>query len=52
MTDTDRCDGCGETVRHIDAGFSPALHEMGHDCGGTWRRAKDVEKKEESDEQA
>lgn len=34
---TDTCDGCGETVSHIDAGFSPALHEMKHDCGGTWR---------------
>ena len=31
------CDGCGEVVADIDAGFSPALHAMGHDCGGTWR---------------
>jgi hypothetical protein len=32
-----KCDGCGETVADIDAGFSPAVHGMRHDCGGTWR---------------
>lgn len=32
-----RCDKCGEAVESIDAGFSPGLHEMRHDCGGTWR---------------
>ena len=35
--DLSRCDGCGEVVSSLDAGFSPGLHEMGHDCGGTWR---------------
>lgn len=35
-----RCDKCGETVDDIDAGFSPALHAMKHDCGGTWRVAQ------------
>ena len=34
---TSRCDRCGEVVTDIDAGFSPGLHEMAHDCGGTWR---------------
>lgn len=33
-----RCDVCGEIARDIDAGFSPSLLEMRHDCGGTWRR--------------
>ena len=37
---TSRCDKCGETVADIDAGFSPGLHEMGHECGGTWRVVK------------
>lgn len=32
-----KCDGCGETVDDIDAGFSPGLQALGHDCGGTWR---------------
>jgi hypothetical protein len=32
-----RCDKCGETITDIDAGFSPGLHEMAHECGGTWR---------------
>ena len=32
-----RCDKCGEYVSDVDAGFSPGLHEMKHDCGGTWR---------------
>lgn len=26
-------------VSDIDAGFSLGLHEMGHCCGGTWKRA-------------
>lgn len=30
------CSGCGELVTDLDAGFSPGLHHMGHDCGGTW----------------
>lgn len=32
------CDGCGEIVADIDAGFAPGLHRMAHDCGGTWAR--------------
>jgi hypothetical protein len=32
-----RCDKCGEQVSDLDAGFSPGLHAMAHDCGGTWR---------------
>lgn len=32
-----KCDRCGETVADIDAGFSPGMHEMRHECGGTWR---------------
>lgn len=32
-----KCDRCGEVATDIDAGFSPGLHEMKHDCGGTWR---------------
>ena len=32
----DKCSKCGEIVKHIDAGFSPALQGMGHDCGGKW----------------
>lgn len=35
-----RCDQCGELASHIDVGFSPGLHAMRHDCGGTWRVAK------------
>jgi hypothetical protein len=35
------CDKCGETVTDLDAGFSPAIHEMRHECGGTWRRPTD-----------
>lgn len=38
-----RCDRCGEVVSDIDAGFSPGLHAMAHDCGGTWRRITDAE---------
>lgn len=38
MEHASRCDKCGEIVSDIDAGFSPGLHEMGHECGGTWRR--------------
>lgn len=33
----DYCSRCGEVVTHLDAGFSPAVHGMKHDCGGTWR---------------
>lgn len=33
-----RCDKCGEIVADIDAGFSPGLQKMGHECGGQWRR--------------
>lgn len=33
-----RCDKCGEIVADIDAGFSPGLQAMTHDCGGKWRR--------------
>lgn len=33
----DYCDGCGEVVTHLDAGFSPAVHAMRHDCGGAWK---------------
>ena len=32
------CDGCGETIDDLDAGFSPAVQGMRHGCGGTWRR--------------
>jgi len=32
-----QCDRCGEIIKDIDAGFSPGVHEMAHDCGGTWR---------------
>lgn len=32
-----KCDRCGETAKDIDTGFSPGLHRMKHDCGGTWR---------------
>lgn len=36
-----RCDRCGETVRDIDAGFSPGTHHMAHEgCGGTWQRVR------------
>lgn len=38
MESASRCDKCDETVADIDAGFSPGLHEMAHECGGTWRR--------------
>lgn len=38
MESASRCDKCGEIVADIDAGFSPGLHEMAHECGGTWRR--------------
>lgn len=38
-TNASRCDRCGEVVKDADAGFSPGLHEMAHDCGGTWRAA-------------
>lgn len=38
-----RCDKCSEVVDDLDAGFSPGLHEMGHDCGGTWRVVADAE---------
>lgn len=31
------CDGCGELVHDIDAGFSPSGQGMAHDCGGTWQ---------------
>ena len=37
MTAASRCDGCGEVVTDIDAGFSPGLQSMAHSCGGTWR---------------
>jgi hypothetical protein len=30
------CDGCGETVADTDAGFSPGVQRMAHDCGGKW----------------
>lgn len=32
-----KCDKCGEIATDIDTGFSPGLHAMRHDCGGTWR---------------
>lgn len=35
-----RCDKCGETVTDLDAGFSPGVQGMDHDCGGTWRPCK------------
>lgn len=28
------CTGCGAVVTDIDTGFSPAVQEMTHDCGG------------------
>jgi hypothetical protein len=34
--DQSKCDQCGETIQHMDVGFSPGLHGMKHDCGGTW----------------
>lgn len=27
----------------LDAGFSPGVHTMAHDCGGTWRPARERE---------
>lgn len=36
--DVSICDSCGEIVADIDAGFSPAVHGMAHECGGRWRR--------------
>lgn len=36
-TNASKCDKCGKVVRDIDAGFSPSLQEMAHDCGGTWQ---------------
>jgi hypothetical protein len=44
-----KCDRCGEVVADIDAGFSPGLHGMAHDCGGTWIRVPDAP---ESDDEA
>jgi hypothetical protein len=42
LNDLNHCDRCGEVIADIDAGFSPAVQEMAHDCGGgqrgTWRR--------------
>jgi len=35
-----KCDRCGETITDLDAGFCPGLHQMGHDCGGTWHRVR------------
>lgn len=35
-----RCDRCGEVVADIDAGFSPGMHAMGHECGGRWKRVR------------
>lgn len=32
-----KCDKCGEVVADIDAGFSPGVQGMKHECGGTWR---------------
>lgn len=37
-SDINKCDKCGEIVSDIDAGFSPAVQGMTHECGGTWRR--------------
>ena len=36
-----KCDKCSEIVSDLDAGFSPGLHRMSHDCGGTWRVVPD-----------
>ena len=36
--DANVCDQCGEIVFDLDAGFSPAVHEMSCECGGKWRR--------------
>jgi hypothetical protein len=38
-----KCDKCGEIVDDIDAGFSPGLHKMHHDCGGVWRVVETME---------
>jgi hypothetical protein len=46
-----KCDRCGETVADIDAGFSPGVHGMRHDCGGTWR-VVDVEDPTSGDDPA
>lgn len=32
-----RCDRCGEVVTYLDAGFTPDVQEMAHNCGGRWR---------------
>lgn len=33
-----QCTNCKELVTDLDAGFSPGLHSMMHECGGTWER--------------
>ena len=43
----DRCDGCGEVVSHLDAGFSPATQGMAHGCGGRWVPAIEEEEMSE-----
>lgn len=38
-----KCDKCGEVAADIDVGFSPGVHEMKHNCGGTWRVLTEAE---------
>jgi len=49
----DVCDRCGETTTDIDAGFCPALQNMGHGqtmsgvpCGGTWCKREATDRAE------
>jgi hypothetical protein len=45
-----KCDRCGEVATDIDTGFSPGVHEMKHDCGGTWRVLTDADVAREDDD--